>query len=185
LHFRIVCKKGRVAGVRDARGEEHVKSAVVDVLITSIGETFKASEIVYFDSDRNFAAEVRVEMIVVQSAVDDDYDSVWGVTVIVGTVNCEVHTITRLVRTVTFREGSIAPIVGAIPQGRVIQRTTNTTFCLNVLNSKMGREYAMYVRPASGLKVRVRTHDVDSNLRLAKYSEETIRFAINFVPRGC
>ena len=90
--------------------------AVVDVLITSIGETFKASEIVYFDSDRNFAAEVRVEMIVVQSAVDDEHGSVGDVTVIiVGTGDCEVRTITRLVRTVTFREGSIAPIAGAIP----------------------------------------------------------------------
>ena len=55
-------------------------------------------------------------MIVVQSAVDDEHGSVWGVTVIiVSTGDCEVCTITRLVRTVSFREGSIAPIVGAIP----------------------------------------------------------------------
>ena len=48
LHFRMVFKKWRVAGARDARGEESVKTfgAVVDVLITSIGKSFKASEIV-------------------------------------------------------------------------------------------------------------------------------------------
>ena len=118
LHFRIVFKKWRVAGTRDARAEERVKTfgAVVDVLITAIGESFKASEIVCFSSGSNFAAEVRVEMIVVQSAVDDEHGSVGDVTVIiVGTGDCEVRTITRLARTVTFREGSIAPIVGAIP----------------------------------------------------------------------
>ena len=90
--------------------------AVVDVLITVIGESFKSSEIVCFSSGSNFATEVRVEMIVVQSAVDDEHDSVWGVIVIiVDTCDCEVRTITALVRTVTFRERSIAPIVGAIP----------------------------------------------------------------------
>ena len=118
LYFRIVFKKWRVAGTRDARGEERVKffGAVVDVLITAIGESFEASEIVCFGSGSNFATEVRVEMIVVQSAVDDEHDSVWGVIVIiVDTCDCEVHTITALVRTVTFRERSIAPIVGAIP----------------------------------------------------------------------
>jgi len=90
--------------------------AVVDVLIPAIGESFKASEIICFSSGSNFATEVRVEMIVVQSAVDDEHRGVCGVTVIiVGTCDCEVRTITGLVRTVTFREGSIAPIVGAIP----------------------------------------------------------------------
>jgi len=119
LHFRIVFKKWRVAGgTRDARGEEHVEKfgAVVDVLITAIGESFMASKIICFSSGSNFATEFRVEMIVVQSVVDDEHDSVWGVTVIiVGICDCEVRTITRLVRTVTFREGSIVPIVGAIP----------------------------------------------------------------------
>ena len=102
----------------DARGEERVIKigAVVDVLMTAIGESFKASEIVCFTSGSNFATDVRVEMIVVQSAVDDEHGSVWGVTVIiVGTGDCEVRMITRLVRMVTFREGSIAPVVGAIP----------------------------------------------------------------------
>ena len=90
--------------------------AVVDVWITAIGESFKASEIICFSSGSNFAAEVRDEMIIVQSAVDDEHGSVCGVTVIiVGTCDCGVRTITRLVRTVTFRGGSIAPIVGAIP----------------------------------------------------------------------
>jgi len=118
LHFRIVFKKWRVNGTTDARGKERVKTfgAVVDVLITAIRESFKASEIASFSSDSNFATEVRVEMIVVQIAVDDEHDSVWGVTVIiVGTCDCEVRTIIGLVRTDTFREGSIAPIVGVIP----------------------------------------------------------------------
>jgi len=91
--------------------------AVVDVLITTIGESFQASEIVCFSSGSNFATEVRVETIVVQSAVasDDEHGSVWGVTVIiVGTCDCKVRMITGLVRTVTFRAGTIAPIVGAI-----------------------------------------------------------------------
>jgi len=65
-----------------------------------------------------------------------------------------------------------------------MQRTAIAAFGLNALNTKMGREYAMYLRPASGLKVRVRAHDVDSNLCLTKDSVETIRFAIDFVPRG-
>ena len=104
--FRIVLKKGRVAGTRDARGEERMKAfgAVVDVLITASGETFKASEIVCFSSGSDFTAEVRVNMIVVQSAVDDEHGSVWVVTVIImSTCNSKVHTITGLVRTVTIR----------------------------------------------------------------------------------
>jgi len=106
LHFRIIFKKWIVAGSRDARGEERVKKfgAVVDVFIIAIGESFKASEIVCFSSGSKFATEVIVEMIVVQSAVDDEYGCVWGVTVIiVGTCDCEEHTITGLVRTVTIR----------------------------------------------------------------------------------
>ena len=47
--------------------------AVVDVLITASGENFKASEIVYFRSGSNFAAEVIVEKIVVHSAVDCEH----------------------------------------------------------------------------------------------------------------
>jgi len=44
--------------------------------------------------------KVRVKMIIVQSVVDDKHDSVWGVTVIiVGTCDCKVRKITRLVRT--------------------------------------------------------------------------------------
>jgi len=42
----------------------------------------------------------------------------------------------------------------------------------------------MDVRPTGVLKVRVRFHDVDGSLGLAKSSEETIRFASEFVPRG-
>jgi len=37
----------------------------------------KASEIVHFSSCINFAAEVIVEKIVVQSAVDSKHDRVW------------------------------------------------------------------------------------------------------------
>ena len=55
-------------------------------------------------------------MIVVQSAVDDEHGSVWVVTVIImGTCNSKVRTITWLLQAVAFREGSLAPIVGAIP----------------------------------------------------------------------
>jgi hypothetical protein len=63
----MVLKKWRIAETSAARGEERVKTfgAVVDVLITASGENFKASEIVYFRSGSNFAAEVIVEKIVV------------------------------------------------------------------------------------------------------------------------
>jgi len=46
LRFRIVFKNRRVAGSRDARGEEHVKKfgAVVNVLITTIRESFLQGE---------------------------------------------------------------------------------------------------------------------------------------------
>jgi len=49
---------------------------VVDVLITAIGESFKTSEIVCFSSVSNLAAEVVVEKIIVQSAVDSKYGRV-------------------------------------------------------------------------------------------------------------
>jgi len=48
----------------------------------------------------------------------------------------------------------------------------------------MGREYAMYGRPASGLEVRVRVHDVNSLLCLFEDSAKTIRLSFNFLPRG-
>jgi len=74
----MVLKKLRIAEASAARGEERVDSevfgAVVDVLITASGENFKASEIVYFSSSgSNFAVEVIVEKIVVQSAVDSEH----------------------------------------------------------------------------------------------------------------
>jgi len=168
------------------RGEEREKGfgAVVDVLITASGENFKASEIGYFSSCSNFAAEVMVEKIVVQSAVDSEHGRVWSVTVIISIGDSKVNAITRLVRAVTFREGSIAPEVGAILYDRTMQRTVAATFCLNALNSKMGREYAMYGRPASGLEVRVRVHNVNRLLCLFEDSAETIRLSFNFFPRG-
>jgi len=52
-----------------------------------------------------------------------------------------------------------------------MHRTAIATFGLNALNSKMVREYAMYVRPASWLKVGVGVHDGDSNLCLFEGSE--------------
>jgi len=71
----MVLKKWRIAETSAARGEKRVKTfgAVVDVLITASGENFKASEIVYFRSGSNFAAEVIVEKIVVHSAVDCEH----------------------------------------------------------------------------------------------------------------
>ena len=78
LHFRIVLKLWRITKSSAARGEEHVKAfgVVVDVLITAIGESFKTSEIVCFSSVSNLAAEVVVEKIIVQSAVDSKYGRV-------------------------------------------------------------------------------------------------------------
>jgi len=147
----MVLKKWRITRTSDKRGEERVKvfGAVVDVLITASGENFKASEIVHLSSCSNFATEVMVEKIVFQSAVDSEHDRVWGVIFIISIGDSEVNAITRLVRAVAFREGSIAPEGGTIFYDRTMQRTVAAAFCLNALNSKMGREYAMYGRPAS------------------------------------
>jgi len=63
-------------------------------------------------------------------------------------------------------------------------RTVAAAFCLNALNSKMGRGYVMYGRPASGLEIRVRVHEDNRKLCLFEGSQETIRFSISFLPRG-
>ena len=51
--------------------------AVIDVWITVSGENFKASKIVRFSSYSNFAVQVIVEKIVIQSAVDSKHGRVW------------------------------------------------------------------------------------------------------------
>jgi len=79
LHIRMGLKERRTTGTSDTRGEERVKGfgAVFDVLITGSGGNFKASEIVHFRNCSNFAAEVIVETIVFQSAVDSKHGRVW------------------------------------------------------------------------------------------------------------
>ena len=72
----MVLKELRITRTSDTRGEERVKG-FGNVLITARAENFKASQIIHFSSCRNFAVEVIVEKIVVQSVVDSKHDRVW------------------------------------------------------------------------------------------------------------
>ena len=144
-----------------------------------LGENFRARKIVYFSSCSNFAAEVVVEKIAFQSEVDSEHCRVWSVTVIISIGDSEVNVITRLV--CARREHCARSSSHSLRQNNA---EDSCRLQLYVYACCMGRKYAMYGRPASGLEVRVRVHDVNSLLCLFEDSAKTIRFSFNFLPRG-